>query len=478
MTSTDPVLNYFKQIARIPRPSGGEEEITVWLEEWAGTRGLHHCRDATGNLFIYAPATPGMETAPTVVLQGHLDMVCERTPDAPIDPSCEPLQLIIEGEWLRANDTTLGADNGIAIAMAMALLDESNGVHPSLELLFTVDEESGLTGVAGLDGSLLQGRILLNLDSEEEGVLTVGCAGGQQTDIVLPLDWERAPADATTWLLRVHQLYGGHSGVDIHHGRANANQILAEAIERLGTTARIAHLQGGTAHNAIPRDSQATLCLANETEADAQQQVQRLEGELRQRIGTVDPNLAIALEPWNEAAAQVLTRSSQGQLLGLVSGLPHGVYRMSEEFSGKVQTSNNLATLRMTEGQLEIICSQRSFVPGELADLTARIEAIAVAHGAGATSDPGYPGWEPEMSSMLLARCKRVFHREFNREPKIEVIHAGLECSSIGERVPGMDMLSFGPTICDPHSPQERLHLPSVSAVYRFLRAVLASFGT
>jgi len=478
--ATERVLGFFEQVSRIPRRSRDEGRIADWLTGWAQERGLEVRRDAVGNLLIAAPGRGGLEGAPTVVIQGHLDMVCEKTPDSPHDFSKDPIQLVRDGEWLRADRTTLGADNGIAIAMSLAVLDDPDAVHPPLELLFTIDEETGLTGATELDPGLVTGKVLLNVDSEDEGVLTVGCAGGQQTDIVLGFALDAVPADAAPLRLEVSGLSGGHSGVDIHLGRANANAVLGRVLHLLVSEhgARIVAVHGGTAHNAIPRDAHAEILVPAAGVAAAQAAVAELGEAVCRENAVTDPRLAVALVPGSRVEAP-LSADSGSRLASLLVTLPHGVARMSPDIVGLVRTSNNLATVRTdrVSGQIAIVTSQRSSVMSELGALSRRVELVARLAGASVETDGGYPAWEPNMASPLLARCKALYERDFGKAPVVEIIHAGLECGVIGAKVPGMDMISFGPTIKDPHSPNERLFLPSVEPVYRYLRAILASFG-
>ena len=478
MATSDPtaqVLRWFEPLTRIPRPSGGEERVAAWLESWAAERDLATRRDAIGNLVIIAPGSPGQEQAPAVVLKGHMDMVCERTPDSEVDPATEPLVLRREGDWLCADRTTLGADNGIAIAMALAILSDPETVHPPLELLFTVDEETGLTGATELDPSMLTGRTLLNIDSETEGVLTVGCAGGRQTDITLALTWEAATGSLHR--LRVHGLRGGHSGVDIHEPRVSANKTLAMVLRDLDGV-RAASLEGGTAHNAIPRDAEAMVCVADPAAVRAR--LATLQAELLAEHGEDEPGLRLSLEIVERPVGVLMTPASQQSLVALLSELPHGVAAFSKAIAGLVETSNNMATVTADPetGHAAIVSSQRSSVRADLDALCERIEGISAALGAVAVTDEGYPGWEPNLDSPLLARCKAVHLERSGEEPVVEAIHAGLECGVLGQHCPGMDMISFGPTIQYPHSPEERLHLPSVGRTYLFLVDLLAALAS
>jgi len=478
-TATDRVLDHFEQISRIPRRSKNEGAIRAWLVGWAAERGYETRTDAVGNLVIAAPAR-GVEGADPIIVQGHLDMVCEKTPDSPHDFTKDPITFVRDGDWLRADGTTLGADNGIAIAMAMTLLTEEDAVHPPLELLFTIDEETGLTGATGLDPELVQGKILLNVDSEDEGVLTVGCAGGRQTDIALRLELEDAPGDHAFAAIHVRAASGGHSGVDIHEGRASANVVLGRALSLAAArhSARIARIHGGTAHNAIARDAEAAVAVPSSEIEPLKRSLAALTEDLRREYATTDPKLVVDLAT-DVKPARVWTTEGAARAVGMILALPHGVARMSPDIEGLVQTSNNLATLRTDEdgATLRVVTSQRSSVMSELGALSERVEAVATLAGAEAETDGGYPAWEPDMDSPLLARCKEIHAAELGAEPVVEIIHAGLECGVIGAKRPGMDMISFGPTIKDPHSPNERLHLPSVGPVYRYLRAILASYA-
>lgn len=475
--TTQRVLDFFRPIAEIPRPSKAEEQIAQWLEDWAAQRNLSTRRDEVGNLVIASPGSPGCESAPTVVLQGHMDMVCEKAPDAPRDPATQGVSLVFVGEWLTADRTTLGADNGIAIAMALALLDDPNAKHPPIEVLLTVDEETGLTGALGLSPDLLTGRMLLNIDSEDEGVLTVGCAGGRTLYLHLPLEREPVPQGYTSWTLRVSGLTGGHSGVDIHEQRGNANLLLARALSVLVREhrARIVSLEGGSAHNAIPRDATAHLMLpagVNPTNT-----VETLARFLVEEHQSTDPELSLSIATAEAHPAHIWTAAFEARILDTLLALPHGVYRYSSDIEGLVQTSNNLARVAVVDDALKITSSQRSSIASELASLCDKVAAIGALAGARVESSPGYPGWAPNMSSPLLERSKRLYAEELGRPPVVEIIHAGLECGVIGDVYPDMDMISFGPTIQNPHSPDERLHLPSVATCYHFMAALLAELG-
>lgn len=466
---TQEVMKWFEQITRIPRCSKNEEKIRAWLLDWAQQNAFGAQADEAGNVVISVPASPGYESSPTVVIQGHLDMVCEKTPDSPHDFSKDPIKLIYEGEWLTADRTTLGADNGIAIALAMTLSLDKKAAHPPLELLFTVDEETGLTGANQLKGGLLKGRILLNIDSEDEGVFTVGCAGGITTEITIPVQYEAAP-QGETWVIRGGGMKGGHSGVEINQQRANAIKVLFRAAQLLAEKfpLRIAMAEGGSAHNAIPRDAAVTFVLGAEHVDGLKKELAGIEKMLKTEYVYTDPNLTLGLEKAS-AANQVLTAASQKQVVDAIMAMPTGVAAMATAIPGLVETSNNLAKIRFADGKLVMLTSQRSSVVSRLQAITRRIHAIAHLAGGTAKNSDGYPPWEANWNSPLLAKAKEVYKSRFGKDPVVEVIHAGLECGIIGDKYPGMDMLSFGPTIRNPHSPDERIKITDIDKIWDFM---------
>lgn len=475
MDSTQKVLTLFEQISAIPRGTGREAELRGWLCAWADRRQLSWNVDKAGNLVIRVPARPGFEQAPVIILQGHMDMVCEKTPDSPHDFTRDPIRCIIEGEWLRADRTTLGADNGIAIALALALVEDESVGHPPLELLFTVEEEVGIGGANKLQPGFVKGKILLNLDSEEEGTFIVGCAGGQTTRIFLPLHFENMPSKQA-FRLEVSGLQGGHSGVDIHKHRASANKVLARALAQLQkiTSLRLVSMKGGTAHNAIARGAEAVIFLPPAQLDRVEQELQSFQALLRSEYAVSDPGITLTLAP--AAAEQAVTLADSACAIQLLMALPHGVAEMSASVSGFVETSNNLATVEIAEGALKVVTSQRSTVMSRLAELTERITAIATLAGAEVASGEAYPGWQPDPDSHLVRNSAEIYARAFGKAPKVEMIHAGLECGVIGAIFGGMDMISLGATIQNPHSPSERLHIPSVGRVWQYLVAFMQSY--
>ena len=479
---TRKVIDNLARINAIPRCSKKEEKIARWFADWAAERHFPTRRDEAGNLCIKIPATAGHEAAPTVIIQGHMDMVCEKTPDSRHDFDNDPIHLVWNGDWISADRTTLGADNGIALALALTLAEEPAVVHPPLELLFTVDEESGLLGAKNLDPGMVDGRILLNIDSEEEGVFTIGCAGGQETRIRLGLQCTTEPSDHRHFDLTISGLQGGHSGIDIHKPRASANVLMARALQAISRVAPIGivTIKGGTVHNAIARDAAARITCAPPQLEGVQQVVAECRETFLNEYGAGESQLDVQL---NETTTQTagdgaLTAADTRKAIALLLALPHGVTRMSADIEGLVETSNNLAAVALSGTCLEILSSQRSAVMTRLAEITTRIHAVADLAGAAATDENSYPAWEPSLDSALLQRCKAVYRDRFRRDPVVQTIHAGLECGLIGARKPGMDMISFGPTIENPHSPNEKLFVPSVVRVWDFIVHLFASYTT
>lgn len=500
---TQEILKLFEEINKIPRRSKHEEKIASWLQNWAGSRGFEVKSDILNNVLIKVPATPGYEKAPVLILQGHMDMVCEKCKDSMHDFSRDEVKCIYDGDWLRGDGTTLGADNGIGIVISLTIAEAGKkGVlgHPPLELLFTVDEETGLTGARGLESDFFEGRLLLNLDSEEEGVFIAGCAGGQNSSIRLPVSWEPFALkyeEFDCFKLTVEGLEGGHSGVEIHRQRANGIQLLARAYsglnEKIGSeNFRLTWISGGSVHNAIPNSAEAIFVLKKEKTKEATEAVSELLLSFKSEYLKTDPSLDLKLSviskrvisgksknsdsEYEVPIVKVFPEEAEEKLISLLLGLPHGVYRKSETIPGLVETSNNLATLRMGENEIRILSSQRSSNIAGMAEINLKIEAVARLADAQIKHEPGYPAWEPDLGSELLLRCRQVYKKTFETEPKVEVIHAGLECGIIGSKSPGMQMVSLGPTIKDPHCPSERVFIPSITKIWIFLENLLKSY--
>jgi aminoacyl-histidine dipeptidase len=468
------VLDLFAELNKVPRQSKHEEKISAWLVEWAEKHGLKAERDESMNVLIKAPATPGYEDKPTVVIQGHMDMVCEKIAGSSHDFSKDPIKCIVDGEWLKADGTTLGADDGIALAMGLLLATDPDVIHPPLELLFTIDEETGLTGANTLKPGWLSGKILLNIDTEDEGVFTIGCAGGRDTKIELECSSTAVPADDKVYEIRVWGLSGGHSGVDINLPRGNSNIIVARLLDEAARNAatKLIHIEGGSAHNAIPRETKAIIS----TDKDIAAVLGTLREKIIGEIGYAEPGMKIDINPVANIYRNEINPEDTKKLIGIMMAMPHGVAAMSKDIEGLPETSNNFATIKMSEARglisdkklVSILSSQRSSVESRLDWISRKIEAIAVAAGAKTATSDGYPSWEPNLESELNKKCVEIYKKLFGNEPKVEIIHAGLECGIIGSKNEGMDMVSFGPTIKNPHTPDERLEIATVGKVWDF----------
>ena len=466
---------HFDEILRIPRPSKGEEGMRRYVLAVAERHGLETRQDDAGNLVVTKPGAQGHESAPATVLQSHLDMVQEKNSDVAFDFAKDAIRPARDGDYLTAEGTTLGSDNGIGVAAMLALMEAQELAHGPLELLFTVDEESGLTGAAQLSGDLLTGRRLLNLDSEEEGSVYVGCAGGVNVRLELPLETAPAGGGSEAALsVGVSGFKGGHSGVDIPLQRGNALQLLGRALlgARERKPFRLGFFGGGSAHNAIPREAKALLVCAERDREAIADSVQEEFAAIASEYREVEPGARIEVEgaralgeAWNEATSD--------RALRLVAALPHGVQAMSHDLEDLVETSANLATVAPAGGGLELLVSLRSSVDSAKRALARKVEALAALAGAAASREGDYPGWKPNMASELLRTVRAVHERELGGDPEVKAIHAGLETGIIGEKYPGTDMISFGPQIEFPHSPDERVLIPSVERFWRLLTATL-----
>ncbi|MCJ7630561.1 MAG: aminoacyl-histidine dipeptidase, partial [Longimicrobiales bacterium] len=450
--------SHFDKILTIPRGSKEEDQIRDHVVAVAERNGLEYQVDGVGNVVIKKPGAPGKEGAPATILQSHLDMVNEKNSDVEHDFSKDAIRPIMDGEYLTADGTTLGSDNGIGVAAMLAILEAEDLTHGPLEFLFTIDEETGLTGAGGLESSLLQGRTLLNLDSEEEGTVTVGCAGGADTEIRLALQTIPAPSNCSTFKVKLHGLKGGHSGIDIHLQKGNAIQLLARMIHAIshGTPGFMAGIQGGNMHNAIPREAWATVVIPDDQSGDFLLAIGQQYEVVKEEYGTIEPGMEFSMEEV-PAPAEVWTTFTTWDVLRLLVALPHGVVTMSNDIPGLVETSTNLAVAKSEGDVLRILTSSRSSVASSLRWIRQKIRAIAYQAKAEVEEHDGYPGWKPDLSSAVLQVVKSVHTRILGEEPHVQAVHAGLECGIIGEMIPGMDMISFGPQIEFPHSPNERV---------------------
>lgn len=468
------VWENFSAMAAIPRPSKHEERIAAWVREFAERHGFKVGNDEVGNLIIDVPATAGHENAPTVILQSHLDMVCEKNKDVEHDFFRDPIRPQVRGEWIQASGTTLGADNGIGVAALLAVAADPSAVHGPLQLLCTVDEETGLTGAQQLDASLIRGEILLNLDSEEDGVLFIGCAGGADAHMHLS-PGRIAPSGNAARIVAVRGLRGGHSGMEIHEKRGNALKLLARTLARISrgdVGFELASLEGGSMHNAIPREAEATIVLDVKHASRLVEVVESAHQAFLSELADGDEELALHVDE-TPLPEEVLDGSSARALLDLLMVLPHGVSAMSSSIPGLVETSNNLAVVRRDEDGLRVISSSRSSVDASLEGALAAITAAGRLAGATIETHDGYPGWQPDLNSRVLGLAREVYTEVWAREPEVTAIHAGLECGLLGRKVPGLDMISFGPQIEGAHSPDERVNIPSVERFWKALRAIL-----
>jgi dipeptidase D len=474
------VIKKFEQISAIPRCPGNEKNLAEMLEHWSRSNDLEFKKDSKGNVLIKVPATKGFENEPTIVLQGHLDMVCEKTPDSHHNFKKDSLKLKYDADWLAARGTTLGADNGIGIALCMALVEDKNVSHPPLELLFTVEEEIGLKGALKLKSGFIKGKIFINVDSEGEGVLTIGSAGGTVTLITLPTKNNRLPQEFEVFNLQVAGLQGGHSGVDINKGRGNSIKIAAGVMDALNNASRIrlVNLKGGSRVNAIPQNTLASLAFDSGVIDRFREIVATYEQKIQNKYAAIESDVSITLKKLNEKKpTKAITQKETQKIINLLKSLPNGVAAMSSEFEDNVETSNNVGLAHFKKNNFIVLSMERSADMGKINGLQSRIQSAAKNAGAKAKVVDKWKAWEPNRDSALLQRSKQVYKTIFGKDPKIQVVHGGLECSVIAAKIPEMDMIAIGPTIENAHSASERLYIPSVENLWKFLTALLASYG-
>lgn len=475
-TLEPPLLwRHFRTLCNTPRPSGHEAALVARLEQWADARGLAHDRDAFGNLRLCKPASPGHEAAPGVILQGHLDMVAQANADHAHDFTRDPIQTRVGDDgWLRATNTTLGADNGLGVAAALAILEDETLVHGPLEALFTLEEESSMGGALNLAEGWLEGSLLLNLDSEDRGEVYIGCAGGADVVVEAQLPTSPLAEDEVTVRLSLTGLRGGHSGMDIHKGLGNANRLLVRVLRALESCeVRLVDYHGGTLRNALPREAFATLAMPADQRETALGRVVAMETELRAELAGVDDGLALALSPSEGESAEALTAQTSHLLVAALHAAPCGVERMSSEVLGVVETSNNLGVVGLEGGRFHLCALVRSLRDSATADLADRFTALFELIGARVRVENAYPGWTPQPGSDLLERFCRLHRQKMGSDPAVKVIHAGLECGILGGKYPHLEMISFGPLIRGAHSPDERVEIASVAEFWTLLRALV-----
>lgn len=466
----------FYSLTQIPRPSGKKKEIAAFLVNYGKSLGLETIQDEIGNVIIRKPASAGYENHPGVILQGHMDMVPQKNSDVKHDFETDPIRAYVEDnkEWVTADGTTLGADNGIGVAAAMAILADKNVVHPPLEAFFTVDEETGMYGAHALEGGVLQGKVLLNLDSESEGELYIGCAGGVDTTAKFPFEPVAVEEGDIALRISLKGLKGGHSGCDIHLQRANAVKLLFRFLKVAVSEyeARLASVDGGNLRNAIPREAEAVVTIPQEGKDEFIELVDEWEDLFIKEYDGVEDNIHLTAE---EVACpkQELPEDVQDFLIHAITACPHGVYRMIPEMPDVVETSNNLSAIKMNGNSVEAFCLTRSSVESRKEELAQMIQSAFAVAGADVEFSGSYPGWKPNTKSRILHVMQDIYEKEFGSKPRVITIHAGLECGIIGRNYPGMDMISFGPTIEHPHSPDERVNIATVQKFYRYILATL-----
>jgi dipeptidase D len=468
------VWENFYKLTQVPRPSKKEEKIQAFMVDFGKSLRLVTEKDSVGNVLIRKPATQGMENRKGIILQGHLDMVPQKNSGTAHDFEKDPIDAWIDGEWVRARGTTLGADNGIGVASAMAVLAAKDLVHGPIEAIFTCDEETGMTGAMGLKPKWLKGDILLNMDSEEEGELYVGCAGGINGNIEFEYDEVIVPEGIQPYKITISGLKGGHSGLDINLGRGNANKLLIRFLKfaTRELDVRLAEINGGGMRNAIPREAYAIILVQDEDAESLKKAVKKYESIYQAELGAVEPTLSFIIEE-TDLPKSMIEERVQDDLIDSVYACPNGVIRMSDGMAGMVETSTNLSTIKSQKGVIFVKCLLRSSVESAKDDLVEQVDSAFAMGGAMVSFDGGYPGWKPNMDSQILKQMKEIYESKFGKTPAVLGIHAGLECGILGAVYPNWDMISFGPTMRSPHSPDERVNVPSVLKFWDFLVEVL-----
>ena len=473
--SLEPLVlwNHFADLNAVPRPSKKEGRVIAFMKAFGENLNLATSVDSTGNVLIKKPATTGMENHQTIVLQSHLDMVHQKNSDTIFDFDKQGIEMYVDGDWVRAKGTTLGADNGIGVASIMSLLSSTDISHPAIEALFTIDEETGMTGALLLKGGLLTGNILLNLDTEADDELTIGCAGG--IDITATGNYTRVKSGSSSaFKISVKGLTGGHSGAEIHFGRGNANKLMNRILLQLTNdhSINIASINGGSLRNAIPRESVAIIVVDEKKVVNVQQSVSSLAAILKEEYKVTDPKLVITIEI-TDAPEQIMDSVFQQKLLRVIYTCPNGIYRMSPEINGLVQSSNNVARVLVADGAYSIQCLTRSSVDTEKQDLSSAIASAFELMGANLEYGGAYPGWEPKPDAPIVQIMTDLYKEMFHESAQVNAVHAGLECGILGTNYPGMQMISFGPNINGPHSPDECVQISSVQKFWSFLLETL-----
>lgn len=466
--------NHFADLNAVPRPSKKEERVIQFMKEFGEKLGLPTHVDEAGNVIIKKPGTKGKEKMTPVALQSHLDMVHQKNNDTQFNFDTDGIRMKVDGDWVKADGTTLGADNGIGVATIMTLLESTDIPHPPLEALFTIDEETGMTGAFELKGGLLDAHILLNLDTEEDNELTIGCAGGVDVTAKGTYATEAAPQGINGYRLSVKGLTGGHSGTEIHIGRGNANKLMNRILlENEGHGIRVSTIEGGSLRNAIPRESVASIGVQADNVEAFTKSFEKLRDTLKSEYGTTDPELKIELVP-ADLIGNVMAAADQGRFLRAVQACPGGIYRMSPDVEGLVQTSNNVARVELKDASYTVMCLTRGSVDTEKMDEANSIRAVFELIDAKVEFTGAYPGWIPRPDAKIVKLMSDIYRKRFDSEPHVLACHAGLECGILGTNYPDMEMISFGPTIRGPHSPDEKVQISSVQKFWGYLQEVLA----
>lgn len=467
------VFYYFEEISRIPRGSGNEKAVSDYMVKFATEHGLWVKQDEANNIYIKKPATKGYENAPTVIMQGHLDMVCEKNNDTVHDFEKDGLDLYIDGDFIRARGTTLGADNGIAIAYQLAVLADDTLVHPAIEALMTTEEETGMGGVANMHPEYLEGKMLINLDTDNEGEFLVSCAGGAKALIEMPVTYETMPEGYVAYTVTINQLLGGHSGADIHRERANANILMNRVLDalRLEMPCQLVALSGGTKDNVITREAVATLAIPNEQCTKVEEMVKDFQEVFSSEYEAQDKDVKLTCQ--KSEAKQVITAEQTAKILDLIMMMPHGIMGQSMQIEGLVETSLNVGVVQLQQENFKLIVSIRSSMPTKKELMKRKIDTVCKYIGAKCVLTGDYPAWVYASESDLRDKAVDVFEKMYNKKPEIKAIHAGLECGFILEKMPGVDMIAFGPNVYDIHSPEERASISSMARVYEYLVTLL-----
>lgn len=469
-----PLWQWFEQICAIPHPSKHEQALSQHIQGWARDKGFSVVEDNVGNLIIKKPATAGMENRKPVVIQAHLDMVPQKNADKEHDFTKDPIEAYVDGDWVTANGTTLGADNGIGMASALAVLGSTELKHGPLEVLLTIDEEAGMTGAFGLAPGMLEAEILINTDSEQEGEIYMGCAGGVDAEFSVAVSWQPVPANFQAVKLSLSGLKGGHSGVNIHLGRGNANKLLARFLvtEATELQLQLSELSGGSLRNAIPREASVSLCLPSDKLDLLQQKLLSFQQLLQQELAIIEPAIKLSLSNIS-LPAQVMTSASQQTLLNLLHSCPNGVMRMSDDVPGVTETSLNMGVISTQGDKVQVLCLIRSLIDSGREHVETMLASLATLAGADVSFSGAYPGWKPDPSSAVMKIVNDTYQDIYQKQPVVMVIHAGLECGLFKKPYPEMDMVSIGPTIRYPHGPDEMVNIKTVGQYWQLLVAVL-----